>query len=105
MRIGVMVVTLSLAASLPAWAQDAAANAQAAPAATQPAAAAPAAPVAEASSQSDLNEIVCKSLPPATGTRLGGGRECHTVREWNERQREDQRMLQQQQVVGAALSK
>jgi hypothetical protein len=52
----------------------------------------------------NLDEIVCRSSPPATGTRLGGGRECHTVRQWNEREREDQRILQQQQSVGAALS-
>jgi hypothetical protein len=52
----------------------------------------------------NLDEIVCRSSPPTTGTRLGGGRECHTVRQWNEREREDQRILQQQQSVGMSLS-
>jgi hypothetical protein len=48
----------------------------------------------------NLDQIVCRSEPPATGTRLGASRECHTVRQWNDRQRQDQRMLQQQQSVG-----
>jgi hypothetical protein len=48
----------------------------------------------------NLDEIVCRSAPPATGTRLGGGRECYTVRQWNDREREDQRMLQQLQHTG-----
>ncbi|HEY3638708.1 MAG TPA: hypothetical protein VGK90_11205 [Rhizomicrobium sp.] len=49
----------------------------------------------------DLDEIVCRSQPPATGTRLGGGRECHTLRQWNDRERQDQRTLQQRQIVGS----
>jgi hypothetical protein len=53
----------------------------------------------------NLDEIVCRSSPPATGSRLGGGRECHTVRQWNERERNDQRLLQMQQNVGMAGGK
>lgn len=109
MRIGAMVVVFSLAASLPAFADpDSAAPANAPVASAQAAPSAPAAqaaPVAQADAAPNLDEIVCKSSPPATGTRLGGGRECHTVRQWNERQREDQRIVQQQQSVGMATSK
>jgi hypothetical protein len=50
--------------------------------------------------QDSLNEIVCRTAPPAIGSRLGGGRECHTQRQWNQRQREDQRMLQRLQTLG-----
>ena len=65
--------------------------------ATAPQAAAPSAPAAQASSQSDLDRIECRSQPPMTGTRLGATRECHTVRAWNERMHEDQQYLQSQQ--------
>ncbi|HTT83622.1 MAG TPA: hypothetical protein VMF67_09070 [Rhizomicrobium sp.] len=135
MRVGVLVVMISLAASLPASvladpdsspAAQPAANAQAAPAANEqaaPAMNAQAAPAQSAASQQstggtaqptervvvqgtvptsnvNLDEIVCRESPPPTGSRLGGGRECHTVRQWNEREREQQRMLQQQQSTG-----
>ncbi|HTT82588.1 MAG TPA: hypothetical protein VMF67_03825 [Rhizomicrobium sp.] len=66
---------------------------------------APAAPAPEtAANGANLDEIVCKSEPPQTGTRLGGSRECHTVRQWNERMRQDQRMTQIQENVGSHLS-
>jgi hypothetical protein len=48
----------------------------------------------------NLDEIICRAALPATGSRIGGGRECHTLRQWNQRQREDQRMLQRMQSVG-----
>jgi uncharacterized protein YfaP (DUF2135 family) len=75
-------------------------TAQAAPVATangQATAAQPAAPVTQASSQSDLDRIECRSQPPMTGTRLGATRECHTVRAWNERMHENQEYLREQQ--------
>jgi hypothetical protein len=50
----------------------------------------------------NLDEVVCKNSEPATGTRLGGGRECHTVREWNQREKEAQDLTRQQQRVGFA---
>ena len=52
------------------------------------------------SSNVNLDEIVCRNSAPATGTRLGGGRECHTVREWNQRQQDAQQYTRQQQVMG-----
>jgi len=69
------------------------------PAAPTPAAAAP--PVAPAESANvNLDEVVCRQSAPTTGTRFGGGRECHTVRQWRERQAESERILRQQQTVG-----
>jgi hypothetical protein len=38
----------------------------------------------------DADKMVCKSMDPPTGSRLGGRRECHTQREWDQRQRDDQ---------------
>jgi hypothetical protein len=64
-----------------------------------PAPAAPAAASADADVGADLDKVVCRSTAPPTGSRLGGGRECHTVRQWNERERNDQRMLEQHQSV------
>ena len=32
---------------------------------------------------SDPDQIVCKELPPETGTRIGGRRVCHKQREWD----------------------
>jgi hypothetical protein len=70
--------------------------------ATAPAAPAGVAPVAarSASTEVNLDEIVCRETPPTTGTRFGGGRECHSVRQWRQRQEDSQRILRQQQKVG-----
>lgn len=48
----------------------------------------------------DLDQIVCKQLPPKTGSRLGGGRECHTLRQWNQQMRESQDITRHQQRMG-----
>jgi len=67
---------------------------------------APVAPTAQAavaasdSSSASLDEIVCKDQPPATGTRLGGGRECHSVREWNQREKDAQDLTRHQERSG-----
>lgn len=53
---------------------------------------------AQAGSSGD--EIVCKSSPPPTGSRLGGGRECHSQREWDAREKEAQKQLQDKQMHG-----
>lgn len=65
---------------------------------TSAAAAAPAATSSDSSP--DLDRVECRSTPPTTGTRLGAGRECHTVRQWNERMHEEQRMIEQRQSTG-----
>lgn len=54
----------------------------------------------QTASGSDPNEIVCKSMAPTTGTRLGGGRECHTQREWDDRQKASQKALMDKQMHG-----
>ena len=71
---------------------------QTAPAAPTAPAAAPVAS-ADQSSSPELDRVVCRSNPAPTGSRLGGTRECHSVREWNERTAQDQRMLQKIQVT------
>jgi hypothetical protein len=48
----------------------------------------------------NLDEVVCTISPPATGTRLGGGRECHTEREWKRRQQESQDITRKAQTIG-----
>ena len=86
--------------------QPAAATATTAPspAATAAAETAPASvPQQSADSAVNLDEIVCKNQPPATGTRLGGGRECHTVRDWNRRDKEAQDITRKEQQTGFAV--
>jgi hypothetical protein len=99
MRIGVMVVMLSLAALTPASlladpetagpASEQAASPQAAPAATgtgqaaAPAADAKSTSVAQANAPQNPDEIVCKNAMMITGSRLGATRECHSVSWWN----------------------
>ncbi|HEY3778102.1 MAG TPA: hypothetical protein VGL35_08580 [Rhizomicrobium sp.] len=68
-------------------------TAQATPAQTAPA------PIATTSGE-NLDQVVCRSSPPPTGTRLGATRECHTQRVWNQRQEDSQRMLSQTQMGG-----
>jgi len=85
----------ALASADPMQPQSApAANAEAAPAAGP-------ASASQAMAGVDLDAIVCRSTPPPTGSRLGGGRECHTVRQWNDRQRQDQQMLEMQQRMNS----
>jgi len=48
----------------------------------------------------DLDQVVCKDAPPSIGSRIGGGRECLTQREWNRRMRESQDTTRRQQVLG-----
>jgi hypothetical protein len=49
----------------------------------------------------NLDEVVCKVTPPETGSRLGGSRECRTVREWKLRQQESQDMLERSQGLSS----
>jgi cytochrome c5 len=63
-------------------------------------AAPPAAGAASDNSGGNLDEIICKNSPPTTGSRLGGGRECHTQREWNQRQLDSQNALLRSQQTG-----
>ena len=105
MRMVTMVLVSAAAMLVPALASADPAPTQAAPAPSMQTAPAPTvtaqtAPVAAASSTSDLDEVVCRMTPPATGSRLGGARECHTAREWNRRQQNSQDTLMKSQSVG-----
>lgn len=46
------------------------------------------------------NEIVCKSLPPPTGTRLGGRRVCMTRAQWDQAQVQAADAVRHQQELG-----
>ena len=70
-----------------------------APAGTVASAAPTAAAVADSSSV-NLDEVVCRPIAAPTGSRLGGGRECHSVREWNQRERQAQDLTRQQERMG-----
>jgi hypothetical protein len=48
----------------------------------------------------NLDQTVCKYSAPTTGSRLGGGRECRTEREWNDRQKKSQDVLHSVQNIG-----
>jgi len=48
----------------------------------------------------DQDQIVCRRVAPPTGSRLGGGRECHSQREWDQRARDAQKELQENQMRG-----
>lgn len=67
--------------------------------------AAPAAPAATDSNGVNLDEVVCKQTPPPTGSRLGGGRECHTARQWNQMQLDSQNSLSHLQHSGSREAK
>ncbi len=59
------------------------------------------APVASAP-VNDPDEIICKVEPAPTGSRLGGGRECHTRHDWDERTKAAQKATQDQEMRGLA---
>lgn len=46
----------------------------------------------------DLDRTVCRTGPPPTGSRLGATRVCHTQREWDRMQAEQQQELSRQQI-------
>jgi|SRR5579871_2444933 len=73
-----------------------------APAVAPVAPTAAAAATASTTSSVNLDEIVCRVQPPPTGSRFGGGRECHTVRQWNQREKDSQDILTREQHIGAA---
>ena len=49
---------------------------------------------------SNPDQIVCRRTAPPTGSRLGGGRECHSQREWDQRAEEARKALQEDQMRG-----
>jgi len=98
MRVLTMFLVSAVTILVPTLASADPAPAQAAPAPS--AQTASAVPVAAASSTFNPDEVQCRMTPPATGSRLGGARECHTVREWERRQQQSQDTLQKAQSVG-----
>ena len=53
---------------------------------------------AEHDDDADLGRIVCHAEPARTGSRLGAERECYTERQWNNRKKESQRILDGYQI-------
>lgn len=51
-----------------------------------------------ASNTDDGNQIVCKTMAPSTGTRLGTRRICQTQKQWDAQMQQDQKALSQQQI-------
>jgi hypothetical protein len=49
---------------------------------------------AENDDDGDLNRIVCHAEPARTGSRIGGDRECFTERQWNNRKKQSQAILE-----------
>ncbi|MBU6298284.1 MAG: hypothetical protein KGJ79_09240 [Alphaproteobacteria bacterium] len=43
---------------------------------------------------SDLDQVICKRLPPPTGTRIGGHTVCQTKKQWLELEQSSQDTLQ-----------
>lgn len=70
----------------------------AAPATTAPAPTVAAAPASDPAN--DPNEMVCKTMAPTTGTRLGARRICQTRHNWDMQQQQAARELQQNQTLG-----
>jgi cytochrome c5 len=102
LAVSAFVLTPVLASADPGQSQAAPATAAQAAAATpapqQTAQATPAA--APTNSAANLDQIECRTSPPPTGTRLGGSRECHTLRDWNQRQQDAQDDLKRTQMLG-----
>lgn len=100
-------VLLGVAATIALGMSLVTAQAQTVPETTPPAAAtAPAdAPteggVAPSPAAADPDKIICRDLPPPTGSRLGGRRICAPKSTWDERAREDQDAISRGQNHGS----
>jgi hypothetical protein len=64
----------------------------------------PAAATQTSDSDNDPNAIVCKSMAPATGSRLGGRRVCQTRKEWDDFQKQNQQTTRDFQGIGMSQS-
>ncbi len=85
MKKFVRLMIIAAAFSAPALADDAVP-----PPATAPGVQAPTAQGDGATETSYLDRVVCKKLPPPTGTMLGGRRICQTERQWREQMKRSQ---------------
>lgn len=59
---------------------------------------APAPMSTDAAKTSDLDKMVCRTMAPATGTRIGARRECRTQREWDDIRAQSQKETSQMEV-------
>ena len=55
---------------------------------------------AAAPTSADPDRVVCHSLPPPTGSRLGSRSVCHTQREWDQIRQHDAEVLNSMQMKG-----
>jgi len=100
------ILAVSAAVLMPALATADPVQPETAPAAqAQATPAAPAQQTAQATpvastSESDLDRVECRTGTPPTGTRLGATRTCHTVREWDNIQKNSQTLLKNTQMNG-----
>ena len=74
-------------------------------AAPQAPAATPTAASKDDATEADLDKMVCRRQPPATGTRLGARNVCLTVRQWRIVEEDSQKALNNQQTVGSSSGK
>jgi hypothetical protein len=70
-----------------------------APAAAPTAAAPAASAITGAPQDGDPNQIICRTMAPATGTRLGARRICQTKRQWDDIANQAQQQLMKMQSV------
>ncbi|HEY0300594.1 MAG TPA: hypothetical protein VGC36_04650 [Rhizomicrobium sp.] len=59
---------------------------------------------APADAVSDPSKIVCKTLPPLTGSRIGNRRICQSRGEWEAQEHQHQQDLAHEQERGALFS-
>jgi len=55
----------------------------------------PAPAAADAAKTNDLDKMVCRSMAPPTGSRIGVRRECRTQREWDDIRQQSQKITNQ----------
>jgi hypothetical protein len=60
----------------------------------------PAAASQTSDSDNDPNAIICKTMEPATGSRIGGRRICQTRREWDDWRKQNEETVKQFQSLG-----
>jgi hypothetical protein len=57
------------------------------------------APNGPATQTNGLDQVVCQSGPPPTGSRIGATRECHTQREWDRLREEQRHVIESHQTM------
>jgi Flp pilus assembly protein CpaB len=94
MKKSVLLMIAAVAFAAPALAEDVVP-------ASAPSAQAPTAQGDAPASTSSLDQVVCKKMPPPTGTRLGSRRVCQTEREWRDLMLRSQENITHSQQKGA----